>query len=216
MNHVRGCFVLSSIVATAVLFGADVDIAARGPASVIPNDASAIARITSLGDDGPIRLEGEWTNSILQVQQNVATGAVVRMFDGVTNKTLLVSALKIADGQSDLTIGESEGDGVVSALTPGSGLLLENASAGAVLTVNADVVNNTTATTLSKAGAGKVVLTGANAYSGATLIDEGELAFGGNSTQTLVGVISGAGSLVKEGGADAWLSRLRIPMQAPL
>ncbi len=190
-SSARGVYALSGVVTA--------DIAARGPGSVITNNASVIARITSFGDSGPITLEGEWTNSILQLQQNVATGAVVRMCEGVANKTLMTSGLMISEGQSSLTIGESAGDGYVSPLTSGGSILLENKSVDAVLTVNAPIVNNTTASAIGKSGSGKVVLASSNTYSGATAIYEGTLAFGGSVTQTLFGVINGGGTLAHEG-----------------
>ncbi len=197
-SSTRGVYLLAGVGTT--------DIAARGPDSVIPNDASATARITSFGDSGPITLAGEWTNSVLQIQQNVATGAVVRTNDGVTNKTLLTSGLMISEGQSSLTIGENAGDGYLSPLTAGGSMMMENLSADAVLTVNAPVVNNTAASAIGKSGVGKVLLTSSNTYSGATAIYEGTLAFGGSVTQTLSGIINGGGTLAHEGSGRLTLT----------
>ncbi len=175
------------------------DIKAEGPASVIPDSAAAFARINLPGEFGPITLAGDWTNSINLVLQNTPTNSTVATRDGETNKTLLTSGLLIGAGKASLTVGQSEGDGSLAALTPGGGILLENNNPDALLTVNAKVVNNASASALSKSGAGKALLTGSNSYSGATAIYEGTLAFGGGSTQTIAGVISGAGALAKEG-----------------
>ena len=174
-------------------------IAARGPFSVIPDNAASGALINSTGTSGPITLAGAWTNSTLLVQQSTATDAIVALRDGATNKTLLTSGLLIGAGMASLTVGESFGDGSLAALTPGGTLSLQNNETSTVLTVNAPVVNNTSASALSKYGPGKVLLTASNSYSGITLINDGPLVFGGSSTQALTGVVSGAGELVKSG-----------------
>jgi hypothetical protein len=63
-------------------------IAARGPDSVIPDNAALGAEIDSDGTDGAITLAGAWTNSILYVRQNTATPAVIATRENDTNKTL--------------------------------------------------------------------------------------------------------------------------------
>lgn len=178
---------------------ATTDIAAQGPSSVIPDNASAQARINLPGEFGPITLAGALTNSILSVQQNTPTNATVAMRDGTTSKTLLASTLQIASGQASLTIGETAGDGYLAALSPGGTLNLENKNPASLLTVQSPIINNTSASSLSKFGAGTVLLTASNSYSGVTVIDDGTLAFGGSVTQTLTGAINGNGSLVKQG-----------------
>ena len=179
------------------------DIAAEGGVaeSVIPDDGSLLARINLPGISGPIALYGEWTNSIGQVLQNTTTNTTLAMFDGVTNKLLRAAGLSIAEGKAELKVGVSENDGTLSALTAGGTLVLENNSAGNALTVNAAIVNNTSASALSKIGAGTVVLNGTNTYSGNTYISEGVLAFGGSLTQTVTAAISGVGALAKTGNS---------------
>ena len=174
-------------------------IAARGPDSVISDNAAAGALINVPGTSGPITLAGAWTNSTLLVQQSTATDAIVALRDGATNKTLLTSGLLIGAGTASLTVGESAGDGALAALTAGGTLSLQNNEPASVLTVNAPVVNNASASALSKYGPGKVILTASNSYSGLTVINDGPLVFGGSSTQALTGVVSGAGELVKSG-----------------
>lgn len=173
-------------------------IAARGPDSVIPNDAFVDAHIDSDGVSGSIRLAGAWSNSVFALSQDTNVAAVVQTRDGLTNKTFLATAIQISAGQSDLTIGESAGDGAVAPL--GGVLSLDNANATATLTLNAPVVNNGAASGITKGGNGTVRLTGLNTYSGQTAIISGPLVFANNgTTQALAGAVSGNGSLVKEG-----------------
>ena len=179
--------------------GGATNIAARGPSSVIPNNAAFFAQINEPGEYGPIMLEGDLTNSILMVQQNNPTNAVIATVFGVTNKTLLASGLVIAADQGSLTLGENPGQGALSALTPGGTVLLKNDSSNALLTVNAAVANNGASTVLEKFGAGTVLLAGSNTYAGATTVNEGTLEFGGPFGQRLGNVIGGAGSLAKSG-----------------
>jgi len=183
------------------------DIAAKGPDSVITNDATAIARINLPGDTGPITLAGDFTNSILQVLQNTTTNAVVALRNGAnTNKTLLASGLAINAGMASLTLGETSGDGFLAALAAGGSIALQNNEPTATLTINAPVVNNTSASSLAKYGPGTVMLTASNSYSGVTFIDEGALTFSGSVTQTLAGAINGNGSLVKQGSGKLTLA----------
>ena len=170
------------------------DIAARGPDSVVPNDATANARINTNGVSGAITLTTSPSNSVYTLSQNTATPAVVT----TTNTLLMASGILIGAGKEDLTIGASEGDGQLAPLPSGGNLLLVNNSA-TVLTVNAPIVNSTAASSITKSGAGNVRLKGANTYTGTTMINEGTLTFASSATQTISGVVSGAGSLTQEG-----------------
>ncbi len=169
------------------------DLAAKGP-SAIPNDPALNARINSEGTAGPVALAGAPSSSIKSLLQNTVWASTV----GMTNQTLLVNDLMIAAGQQALTLGTAENEGLIMPLTAGGTLTLNNPSDNA-LTLNAAVTNNTTASKVVKTGSGPVKLNGVNSYTGATLIDAGTLEFGGAATQTLAGVISGAGGLVKNG-----------------
>lgn len=174
-------------------------IAARGPGSVIPDDAGVSARISQPGTNGPITLAGDWVDSVRLLQQDTAVAAVVQMRDGATNKTLRTGGVLIAADKAGLTIGESAEDGRLTALVEGGDLLLANDSTGSVLTVNAVVTNNATDSSLTKTGVGNVTLAGSARYTGATVINGGCLTFGCDSNQVLVGAVSGAGTLVKKG-----------------
>jgi len=172
-------------------------IAARGPDSVIPDNAALGAEIDSDGTDGAITLAGAWTNSILYVRQNTATPAVIATRENDTNKTLRADALFIGAGKADVTVGAASGDGFLAPLAQGGNVILQNDDAAAVLTVNARVSDNGAG--LAKDGPGKALLTAANSYTGPTTLGAGTLAFGGSVTQTISGVITGGGTLTHEG-----------------
>jgi autotransporter-associated beta strand protein len=175
-------------------------ISARGP-SVVTNDATAVVSITTAGTEGPITIEGDPVSSVFVLQQATPTDALVAL----SNKTLKVSQVQINSGQANLTIGEAQGDGFVSALNAGGTLVLAN-DATSLLTVNAAITNNTSASLLTKKGTGKILLTGPLSYTGATGLNEGTLAIGGSLTQTLASAISGPGTLSKEGTGRLTLS----------
>lgn len=178
-----------------VTIPASTAIAARGPASVIPDDASVSAQINTDGESGSVTLAGATVNQILSVAQNTSMTSTVN----TASKTLKTSGIQISAGKAALTIGEAEGDGFITPLNPGGTLLLNNDSLDATLTINAQGINNVSASGVTKGGAGKVVLAGPQSYTGVTTINEGALTFGGSSVQTLGNVITGPGALVKEG-----------------
>lgn len=182
--------------------GTEVGVAALGGdvASVIPNDASVSAVINQMGSEGPITLEALWTNRVLEVRQETAYASKVAMTNDAAPKALQTSRLMIGAGKASLMIGEDENVGSLMALSSGGTVSLENQNASETLTVKSAIPDNgVTASGLSKFGPGPVVLSGSNSYSGATLINEGTLEFGGALAQKLAGVISGAGTLVKSG-----------------
>jgi len=178
------------------------DLAARGPDSVITNDATLNARINLPGTDGPITLGTSPISQVYTLLQNSDTPATVT----TTGTTFQASAIVLGAGKASLTIGAAQGDGALTALAAGGELTLANHDATALLTVNAPVTNNASASSLAKSGVGTVVLTGSNTYSGATAINEGTLAFGGTGTQTVSSVISGPGKLAKRGSGRLTLS----------
>ncbi len=176
------------------------NLTAKGPAT-IEDDATLGARITSEGTEGPIALAGATTSSLKSLLQNCTTDSTV----GMTNQTLLVDDLMIAAGQANLTLGTAQDEGLIMPLAAGGTLTLINQS-DSTLTLNAAVTNNTSASKIIKQGNGLVKLNGRNAYTGTTLISNGTLEFGGGSTQSIAGAISGAGTLVKSGNGTLTLS----------
>jgi len=179
--------------------GDNASIAARGP-STIPDDAARGAEIDTDGTEGPIALAGERTNRVVYVRQNTATAAEIAMRTGETNKTLLTSGLAIRPGGANLTVGSAAGDGYLAPLSTGGTLTLQNDEASAALTVNADLVNNGSASSLTAYGPGAVTLKGEVTHTGATTITAGTLTFGGNVvSQRVASVIGGSGGIAKSG-----------------
>ncbi len=170
------------------------NIAARGPDSIIPDDAAASARITEPGETGPITLAGATESRVAALQQCTTTAATVDL----AGKTFRTQGIAINAGQEALTIGASEGDGTLTPLSSGGKLDLANESSN-TLTVNAAIANNDVDSALAKSGTGSVLLNGACSHSGPTTIYEGSLTFASSATQCLAGAIGGAGALVKEG-----------------
>lgn len=183
------------------------NLAAKGGASVqndiIPDDPTLGARIVDEGATDNITLAGSPASSLKALLQDSDWASTVAM----TNTLFLVNDLKIAAGKQNLTIGSAADEGQVAPLVAGGALTLINDS-DHVLTLNAGVTNNTSASKLYKAGPGLVKLNGQNTYTGPTSIGAGELEFGGASTQTLSGVISGNGTLVKSGSGKLTLLAL--------
>jgi len=178
------------------------DIAARGPGSVIPNDAALNARISTPGVDGPITLGASPVSSVNTLLQDTETAAVVT----VTNTAFQTSGILLAAGKAALTIGTEPGEGAIMPLDAGGSLTVVNHDPTALLTLNAPITNNTSASSLVKAGAGTVVLAGSNTFTGAIAINDGSLAFGGSVTQTVSNAISGPGTLVKSGSGCVTLN----------
>jgi len=172
------------------------NIFAKGP-SLLPNDASAIARINAEGTSGDIALSAESDNSLGALMQATGWDAKVGLTNG---QSLKISNVIIGSGMAALTIGTNTTDGLLMPLSAGGALTLANHSENASLSIETPLANNTSASTLVKLGAGSVSLNGVVAHTGTTQINEGELIFAANTlTQGLAGVISGNGKLVKEG-----------------
>lgn len=171
------------------------DIAARGPGSVIPDDATVNARINSAGTSGPITVAGATTSAVNTILQNTTTAASIDL----TGKTLSVSGLLIGAGQESLTIGTAANAGTIRAATAGGELFLSNASTNP-LTINAAIANNTSASTTTVMGGGTTVLTGTNTYTGVTtIISSSTLQLGNGLTGndgTLASAVTNNGTLV--------------------
>ncbi len=155
------------------------DIAARGPASTIPDaGAAAAVRINSDGSYGNVDLAAA-TTTIGSLLQNTGTGATV----DTASKTLRATSVIIPAGKAAVTLGSAAGDGALSVATAGGGLSLAN-DGTATLTVNAVIADNTSASALNKSGSGTVRLASANTFSGGTSISEGSLVLAdGNALQ---------------------------------
>lgn len=180
---------------TAYVPSGTTDIAARGPGSVIPDDADAHVRIVDDGTSGPITLAEAVTRVASLTQENEDFAATVE----TASKTLRAGAVAAASGAAALTVGEAAGDGTLTAAGPGGVLSLVNASAQP-LTIRAALADNDAPSAVSVMGGGTVVLAGAVTHTGPTAINGGELVFAGHEVaQTVASAIGGSGALVKTG-----------------
>jgi autotransporter-associated beta strand protein len=180
---------------TAYVPSGTTDIAARGPGSVIPDDADAHVRIVDDGTSGPITLAEDDTGVASLTQANADHAATV----DTTDKTLRAAVVALEDGAAALTVGAAAGDGTLTAGAPGGVLSLVNASAQP-LTVRAAVADNDAPSAVSVMGGGTVVLAGAVTHTGPTAVNGGTLAFAGHEVaQTVASGIGGTGALLKNG-----------------
>ena len=193
--------------------GLETEIDARGPASVIPDDAGAKVRITGDGTDGPIELEEDETRVALLTQANPSYAAVV----DTAGKTLRASTVTVAAGAESLTLGGAPGAGILAAPTAGGNLFLGNDSVS-TLTVNAALADNGAGATVGAFGPGIVSLNGPILHTGMIAAFGGTLSFGGHEVpQAFTGIVTSAGAVVKTGtntlhllGANTHTGMVRI------
>ncbi|TAE72909.1 MAG: hypothetical protein EAZ84_13755, partial [Verrucomicrobia bacterium] len=157
---------------------------------VIADAASSNVRINSNGGGGSMSLGAATTTVNSLLQNNASQAATIDL--GSTN-TLLTNAIMLGSSAKGLVVGSVEDDGFLTAATAGGDLLLRNNSTTEPLTINAAIGNNTSASTLTKVGAGTVTLAGTNSYTGVTSVAEGTLkagsstAFGNTSALVMTG-----------------------------
>jgi fibronectin-binding autotransporter adhesin len=130
------------------------------------------------------------TGSTLQAQ-NIQSGA------GAANRTIAWSDGTIAnyDAATDLTIGSG-----IAIKLGSNGTHSLAIDAGRTATVNSAISETGTGYSLTKTGAGSLILNAVNTYTGATLVNQGKLAVNGSlasdATVNSGGTLSGAGHLL--------------------
>ncbi len=85
----------------------------------------------------------------------------------------------------------------------GQGLVIHQYDTAGGLTIGANIVNNTSATALTKSGPGLVTLTGTNSYTGTTYVNAGTLQGGVAALPTSVVVARGATLAIDSGSSQA-------------
>jgi len=152
-----------------------------GTKSIADNNANNVQITDGTGTAGNITF-GPGTTTI-NTLTNSATGTNAPA-GGVTidpaGATLQVNGILNASGASALTIGNGTNNGTITAKTAGLELVLQNFSSNA-LTVNSVIADNNTASTLTTAGTGSVIVTASNTYSGVTNVNQGTLEIAGTA-----------------------------------
>jgi fibronectin-binding autotransporter adhesin len=170
------------------------DIDARG--SAIADGPASNVRILGDGAGGPIQLGAATVTINTLLQNNATVDATINTLGG----TLATGAIWISDGKAALTIGALANDGLLTPSTAGGNLALINDNLAKDLTVNAVVANNTSASTLTTAGPGTVILNGTNTHTGGTTLGGGTLVLG-NASALGGGTFSIAGGTLASNGA---------------
>jgi fibronectin-binding autotransporter adhesin len=168
------------------------DIAARGPGSSIADGAATNVRILADGTSGNIQLAATTSTINTLLQANASVAATL----DTLGKTLRAEAIWIPAGKAALTIGAASTDGVLTPATAGGNLALINDNPAQSLTVNAVIANNGLPSSLSKTGAGTLVLNATNTHSGGTTLAAGTLVLGNSGAL-------GSGALTINGGVLA-------------
>ncbi|MBZ9738665.1 autotransporter-associated beta strand repeat-containing protein [Mesorhizobium sp. CO1-1-4] len=130
------------------------------------------------------------------LQYTAAANSTVTVAAGQTlgvDGTIIV-APSVTGGSQTITGGSMTG-------TLGGGVLGIQQNGGGTFTIASTIVDNTGAVGFSKAGTGKVVLSGSNTYTGATTVSQGILS---------INSVANAGSASAIGGASANSSNLVI------
>jgi autotransporter-associated beta strand protein len=179
------------------------DIDAQG--SIIADGASSNVRIVGDGAGGPIQLGAAITTVNTLLQNNSTIDATIDTVGG----TFGAGAIWISAGKAALTVGALANDGLLTPSTAGGNLALINDNTSKNLTVNAVVADNTSASTLSTAGPGTVILNGNNTHSGGTTLGGGTLVLGnaaalGTGSFTIAGgTVASTGTVVAANGINA-------------
>ena len=207
-----------------------IDVRAGGTRSqVIGNDGAMDVRIIQGGTTASDVTLAQTSTALKSLIVTASDAASIRIDAGQTLRvagTGGVGAIVHGGTSGGLTLGTVANRGSLTGGTGGAAeLILNNAHAAKAVTVNAAIVDNGGALSLTKAGAGIVSLYANNTYTGNTAIaagvlrlegaatlgggsyagaiaNAGTLVFASASNQTLSGVISGSGALVKESAAS--------------
>ena len=170
---------------------------------VLGNGASKSVRIVEgTGTPDVITLEASTTtNNILYVAKTEGTATI-----DPAGQTLAVTKLQMQQDAGGLTIGTGSNNGTLK--SAGTVLIVDNASTNPV-TVHSVIANGTAASALTKSGAGPLVLTAANTYSGSTTVNGGKLQLAAGSISNPT-ISLASGTLQLDGGAVAHVGQTAI------
>ena len=147
----------------------------NGGTQVIADDSTKFVRIIEgTGSPANITLAAA-TTSVNSLTQSTVGGTGAAIIDPA-GQTLAASGILTATGAGSLTIGAGVNNGSVRALDV-AGDLAVNTVDSSVVTLNSVVVDNA-GSTLTKLGAGTLVLNASNAHAGGTVLQQGLLQLG--------------------------------------
>jgi fibronectin-binding autotransporter adhesin len=172
-----------------VAYTAYSDVARLNPGTIADDSTTNVRIIEGTGTPGNITLGAATTtiNTLLQSDSGGTSAATV----DVSSSTLRTGGIVMLSAAGALTVGTAPNSGTLTAAIAGGDLTLTNNSVGSPMTLNSAIADNTSASSLSKAGAGTVILNGTNTYTGPTTVTEGTLRLGGALASTTVTVSNG-------------------------
>ncbi len=202
-----------------VAYSGYTDVPRLTPGTIADGPTTNVRLVEGSGPAGNITL-GAAVTTINTLDQSTFGGSSAATID-LAGQTLVVNSILAGTGAGALTIGIGAGANPGTLKSAGTELIVNNSS---TTTINSIIANGTGASALTKAGAGTLTLTGVNTYTGATTINGGILQIGGagslgsgtyagaivnngtfefssSATQTLSGVLSGTGALLKDTAA---------------
>jgi len=145
---------------------------------VIPDTATADIRIIEGTGGSPANLTlAATTTTIDTILNSTSGGSGATTINIASGETLGVNSINSVPNAGALTLGTAVDTGTLTPATAGGNLLLINSSTAVAnnMIVNSVIANNTSASTVTKDGAGVLRLTGTNTYSGGTIINAGTL-----------------------------------------
>ena len=146
------------------------DVARLTPGTIADGSTTNVRILEGSGSAGNITL-GAATTTVNTLNQSDSGGTGGATIDTASN-TLQTNGILVGTGAGDLTIGTAVDSGTLKSATSGGELELHNFGN---LTINAVIADNTTASSVMKAGSGTATLSGANTYTGTTTVYAGTL-----------------------------------------
>jgi autotransporter-associated beta strand protein len=175
------------------------DVQRLTPGTIASSATSNVRIIEGSGSPGDITMAASGTTTISTLLQSAVGGTSPASINVGGGNTLQVNTIVQAPTAGALTIGLPGTTATLQTATPGGLLYLNIFNAAQPVTLNAAIADNTTASGLSKGGAGTLALAGPSTYTGATLISEGTLQLSGSLLTSSIFVDTDA--LLTEGAA---------------
>jgi fibronectin-binding autotransporter adhesin len=170
---------------------------------VIADAATSNVRIVEGVGGGAASLTlGSAVTTINTLNQSASGGTGAALIN-TAGQTLGVNGILVGSGAGALTVGTADASrGTLRARSSGGELIVQNFGSG-VLTINANVVNNVSASALTHAGSGTTVLAGSSSYTGATTVVGGTLEVSGGGAITATSAVTLDGGGLTVGGSTA-------------